>query len=441
MVVKTSSRIPQAPSEPMPELAEFLAQFRIHFSQQRSFQTFCSYLTGLLTDHPNKNCDTIASIIPGTNQQQLNHLTTSMVWDEDNLNSQRVKAMLKLGTEGDGCLIFDDTGFAKQGSNSVGVARQYSGTLGKVANCQVTVNCHLAERQFAFPLATRLYLPESWCNDPERMEKAGVPEDTTFKTKAQIALDLLDYANREGVKHKCVTTDADYGDNPVFLNGLEERGEPYVVAVRANFSISTSRRGEVRRADEVLEELPRSKWRTIRWREGSLGWLRAKFVALRCYRVDGDQTRHLGWLIGQRPGREQGGESKYFWSNFAANTALEVMVEYAHRRHWVEQYHEEAKGELGWDQYQGRLWGGFHRQAVLVMMSYSFLVWLEWKGREKRAERGRRRQAFSPSARSKETVSSGGASAGSRMAESRSNSGVGGYRSHRSVSSNANLTK
>jgi SRSO17 transposase len=182
------------------------------------------------------------------------------------------------------------------------------------------------------------------------MQKAGVPEGTIFKTKAEIALSLLDYANECGVKHKCVRADTDYGDNSVFLNGLEERCEPYSVAVPANFSVSLTRAGESKRADEALSQLPLSKWRTINWREGSQGWLRAKFVALRCWRVDGDGARHIGWLIGERAGRGESGESKYFWSNFPANTELGVLVEYAHRRHWVEQYHEEAKGELGWDQ-------------------------------------------------------------------------------------------
>ena len=93
--------------------------------------------------------------------------------------------------------------------------------------------------------------------------------------------------------------------------------------------------------------------------------------------MDGDGTRHVGWLIGQRPGRDQHGDWKYFWSDFPAHTPLAVLVEYAHRRHWVEQYHEEAKTELGWDQYQGRRWDGFHRHAITVMLSYSFLVWLE----------------------------------------------------------------
>jgi len=111
--------------------------------------------------------------------------------------------------------------------------------------------------------------------------------------------------------------------------------------------------------------------------------------------VDGAGSRQVGWLLGQRPGRSQHGDCKYFWSDFPATTALATMVEYAHRRHWVEQYHEEAKTELSWDQYQGRRWDGFHRHAVTVMLSYSFLMWLERWQRERCRMRGRLRTAFS----------------------------------------------
>ena len=130
----------------------------------------------------------------------LQGLLTAIDWDEDDLNRQRVQDMLRLPTEGDGVLIFDDTGFAKQGRCSVGVARQYSGTLGKVGNCQVTVNCHYAERTVAWPVATRLYLPKSWAHDAGRRAKAKVPEEVTFQTKPQIALDLLDRALEWGVR-------------------------------------------------------------------------------------------------------------------------------------------------------------------------------------------------------------------------------------------------
>lgn len=399
----------------MPELAEFLSQYRVHFAQQHSADTLRRYLTGLMTEHPNKNCDTLSAVIPQTNEQQLNNLLVGMAWDEEALNTDRVKAMVGLGSEGDGVLIFDDTGFAKQGKHSVGVARQYSGTLGKVGNCQVTVNCHYAERTLAWPVATRLYLPKHWAEDQVRRAKAHVPAEVEFQTKAEIALDLLDYANGCGVQYACVVADADYGDNPNFLNGLEARSERCCVAVRANFSVASTRSSPVVRADELLISLPLQDWRTIYWSEGSSGTLSAKFIAVRCYRVDGAEERRIGWLIGERVGKQKG-EWKYHWSNFERQTSLEVMVEYAHRRHWVEQYHEEAKGELGWDQYQGRLWQGFHRHAVTVMLSYSFLVWLEWRTRQQLPARGRPRGLFSPSQGSQKAFAPSRSSLRYRMA-------------------------
>jgi SRSO17 transposase len=415
---KKQARLPQAPRAPLPELAEFLAPLRVHFTQGPSAETLRQYLTGLLSEHPNKNCDTLAEVVPETNEQQFNHLLTAMVWDENSLNRQRIARMRIMPSEGDGVLIFDDTGFEKKGRHSVGVARQYTGTAGKLTNCQVTVNCHYAERTLAWPVATRLYLPQAWAQDAVRRKQAHVPEAVTFETKPEIALALLDEANACGVRHACVTCDADYGDNPHFLNGLEDRQEPHVVAVRANFSVTLGRgqTSPVRRADEVLAVLPLQDWQTVAWSEGAKGWWRAKCLALRCWRVDGDGTRHVGWLIGQRPGRGQTGDWKYFWSDFPADTPLVVLVEYAHRRHWVEQYHEEAKTELGWDQYQGRRWDGSHRHAITVMLSYSFLVWLEGRAREHRQGSGRPRAAFSPSPGPSPHAAPRGPSPGERMA-------------------------
>src|SRR5215471_6753316 len=173
--MKTTKRVPLAPSEPMPELAEFLRPFSVHFSRSEATDALERYLTGMLTEHPNKNCDTLAQVVPGTSEQSLQGLLTAMLWDEDDLNAQRVKGLLALPTEGDAALIFDDTGFAKQGKASVGTARQYSGTLGKVGNCQVSVNCHYAERTIAWPVATRLYLPREWADDWPRRARAKVP--------------------------------------------------------------------------------------------------------------------------------------------------------------------------------------------------------------------------------------------------------------------------
>jgi SRSO17 transposase len=442
--MSTLNRLPIAPTEVMPELAEFLAPFHVQFSRRESRQALQRYCTGLLTEHPNKNCDTLAQLVPDTSEQRLQGLLTAMAWDEDDLNRQRVEFMAGLPTEGDGVLIFDDTGFPKQGAHSVGVARQYSGTLGKTGNCQVAVTCHYAERTLAWPVAARLYLPRPWADDADRRTQAGVPEEVTFKTKPEIALELLDEARAWGVRWACVTADCDYGDNPNFLAGLDARGQQYVVAVRADFAVATARRtGEpAQRADALVGVLPAGVWRSVRWREGSKGWLRGRFAAVRCWRVMTDGTRHVGWLIGEREARGQEERRKFFWSNLGPQVALERLVGYAHRRHWVEQYYEEAKGLLGWDRYQGRLWIGFHRHAVAVMLAYSFLVWQEFRLRWTRPRPGRCRPAFSPSPGPPSGAAAGDPPSDQRLAAVGSRPGVVETRGHRQlVPTHADVTK
>jgi SRSO17 transposase len=164
----------------MPALDAFLRPFHVHFKRSEATHALERYLTGMFTEHPNKNCDTIPQVVPDTSEQSLQGLLTNMLWDEDDLNQQRVRALLALPTEGDAALLFDDTGFAKQGKASVGVARQYySGTLGKVGKCQVTVNCHYAERTLAWPVATRLYLPKDWCPLSPQVPTCPVLPDAT----------------------------------------------------------------------------------------------------------------------------------------------------------------------------------------------------------------------------------------------------------------------
>jgi SRSO17 transposase len=406
----------------LPELDAFLSTFKVRFRRSEARAALERYLTGLLTQLPNKNCDTMAQAVPGTHEQRLQGLLTTMQWDEEDLNRQRVEKMIAEATIGNGVRIVDDTGFAKQGKASVGVARQYSGTLGKVGNCQVAVTCCYSDPQASWPVAVRLYLPEAWTSDPERMKRARVPADVRFQTKPEIALSLLDQARAWGVPHRCIVADADYGDNPNFLAGLEERNERYVVAVRCDFPVRLKRRGAStsQRADQVLAALPKSQWRTIRWRHGTKGWLRKKFVALRAWRLTTEGEAHIGWLLGERAARGQPEERQFYWSNLPASAPLEELVDYAHRRHAIEQFHEEAKEELGWDQYQGRLWPGFHRHAVTVMLAMSFLTCLELQHRHRQSKPGRPRDPFSPSARLASSCSASGAQGGGAVAASSS---------------------
>jgi SRSO17 transposase len=397
MQYQTEQQLPQAASEPLPELVAFLEPFRPFIARSEGFHAMERYLTGLLSEIPTKNCDTIAQSIPNTHAQALQHLLTGDGWDEEAVNWERVQTMRRMPTDGDGALVLDATGFLKKGTKSVGVARQYTGTAGKVENCQVAVTCVYAERTTAWPVTTRLYLPEDWANDPTRRAEVHIPESVTFQTKPEIALDLVDQARDMGVPYTVVTVDGGYGDVPSFLDGLEIRDELYIAAVHRNFTVSLQKNGtEPQRADQVIRQQPVRTWRLIRWREGTKGPLKAYFVAVPCWRQDDLGDWRKGWLVAERPPRGSSGPLRYYWSNFLPETPLETLAEYAHRRFWVERFHEDGKELLGWDDYQGRRWDGFHRHAILVMIALSFLIWQEWHQREQQRGPGRPRGASSP---------------------------------------------
>ena len=389
-----------ASDKPLPELADYLSSFDGYFVRSEGRESLERYSTGLLSDIPRKNGETIEDSVPGTNSQRLQSLLTGIQWDHWGVNQERVEQMRDNVSLGDGVLIHDDTGIPKQGEHSVGVARQYCPELGKVANCQVVVTCHYADPATSWPVNARLYLPGEWTDNPQRMREAGVPENIQFQTKPEIALALLDEANRIGVPHEAVVTDASYGGDDPYLSGLEDRKEHYVNAVPCDFTVILEKDPEagVQRADAVMHQLPRRKWRTIRWREGTKGWLRRKFVAVRAYRTLDGEPKTLGWLIGERAGYGQKkGKWKYYFSNFSSDTPLEKLVEYAHRRWHIDRFYEDAKNELGLCDYQGRKWIGFHRHIIIVMITYSFLAWREWKHRHSAPRpRGRPRNPFSP---------------------------------------------
>jgi SRSO17 transposase len=401
--------VPASPAA-LPALHAFLSAFQVRFRRPEGRHALERYTTGRLTERPNKNGDTIAQAVPGTSAQRLQEFLTNMQWDEADLNRPRVTKLIAEATAGDGVLVVDETGVPKQGTASVGVARQSSGTRGQVGNCQVAVTCCDTDPQAAWPVAVRLYLPQAWAQDPARRQQARVPAEVAFQTKPEIALALLEQARAWGVPHRGVVADAADGDHPNFLAGLEARQASYVVAVRTDFQVSMGHMAStpVWRADELLHSVPRWQWRMVRWRRGTQGWLRKKFVAVRGWRVTTDGNRHEGWLVGEHAPQGQLEERKYCWSNLPLEPPLETLAGYAHRRHASEQFHEEAKGELGWDQYQGHLWLGFHRHAVTVMLAYSFLVWLGQRHRHPR--QGRRRAPFPPSAGPPAQTAAGGAS-------------------------------
>ena len=412
--------VPKAGPAPLPELAAFLEPFASLFRRSESRESLERYVTGLLTDLPRKNCDTIAAAVAGTSTERLQHLLTDADWDPLKLDKARVGRLTGLSPAG-GVLVLDDTGLPKQGTRSVGVARQYSGTLGKVANCQVIVSAEYVTPPLAtsaplhWPVSARLYLPRPWADDQERRRRAQVPKSVTFQTKPELALTLIDRARDWQVPFAVVVTDAGYGDNPNFLAGLDGRHCQYVCAVEGTFGVRLP--AEVRAADEAPQApaparrgrgrpklprpaplhtatalttaLPGDAWRSVTWREGTKGALTKQFAAIRVHWATGNpevgphgrsahhgrmRTGPEGWLIAERPRPGEAGEQKWYFSNLPAETPLDRLVALAHARWPIEQFYEDAKGECGLDDYQGRRWDGLQRHLALAMLSYSFLV-------------------------------------------------------------------
>jgi SRSO17 transposase len=396
--------IPKAGPEPLGDLAEFLRPFARLVRRRESRQALERYATGLLSDLAQKTASAMGRAIPGTNGQRLQEFLTRTAWEPAAMDRARIAEMLRRASVGPGVFVLDDTGLPKKGPHSVGVARQYSGTLGRVDNCQVVVTAQYVDRVFDWPLAARLYLPEGWVADAERRVRAQVPPEVVFQTKGEIGLHLLDFARGIGVPLRAAVADAGYGDQGVLLDGFEARGLPYVVglahtvlfrpadAVEADGGAGVSQayrgRGRPRRAESLadrvasqeagalLAALPEEAWQNVAWREGVKGALIKRFARLRVYRT-GRRGRHLesaGWLLGERPLPKHAGEEKFYFAWGLDAHSLEEIVELAHVRWVIERFYQDAKGELGFDDYEGRRWPGLHRHLALVMLAHSYLT-------------------------------------------------------------------
>lgn len=220
-----------------PELLDYLRHFAGLFHRTEGRWAVNRYVLGLIGPVKRKNCEQIAAVVAGIKASDLLALLTEIPWHYLEMDRVRVGLMVSRASVGGGILAFDDTGIPKQGNASVGVQRQYSGTLGKVGNCQITVTCRYSDAVYTWPVTGRLYLPEKWASDAERRKKAKVPPEVSFQTKLEIALALLDLADQWGVPYNAVTADGNYGDNPNFLAGLEARKKLYVVAVAKDFTV------------------------------------------------------------------------------------------------------------------------------------------------------------------------------------------------------------
>ena len=385
------------------ELTEFITDMTVDMGRPERRAAIGHYITGLLLDGERKSVQPMAArlvddpALADAMRQRLADCVTSSPWLDSEL-MRRLALKFERELSALEAFVIDDTGFPKKGSFSVGVARQYSGTLGRTDNCQVATSLHVAGNKGSGCIGLRLYLPEAWTSDRERCKAAGVPNEIVFKKKWELALELLDQALLWGILKKIVLADAGYGEVTEFRDELVARGLSYIVGVPGNHLIwppgsnprVPKRTGKVGRPrtqardasvhpimiSMLVEGIPRSQYKTVSWRAGSRGKMASKFLVFRVRAAErhtkGRPPTSEQWLICEWPESEKA--PKFHFSNLPATMSVKQLIRIAKLRWRVERDYQEMKGELGLDHFEGRTWRGFHHHATLCAVAHGFLA-------------------------------------------------------------------
>jgi SRSO17 transposase len=384
-------------------LVAYHARFARFFRRAELRERSQRYLHGLLAPVERKNGWQLAEAVGEDDPQGIQRLLFEAVWDADAVGDEYQCFVVEQFGDPEAVLVLDETGFVKKGTKSVGVQRQYSGTAGKVENCQVGVFLAYVTRHGHVLLDRRLYLPEVWATDPVRRAEAKVPETVTFQTVPELGQAMLEQAWAQEVPHAWVTADERYGAVPSFLAALEERGTPYVIAVPATtrvwpaatkvvdgpgrLRILKAATAEPVPVAEVVARWEADAWQRLAVGAGAKGprvydWAAVRVVASR----QGWPGPHL-WLLVRRS-LDPTPEYAYYLAQAPADTPLLTLAQVAASRWPVEQCFEEAKGEAGLDQYEVRSWPSWHRHITLAMLAHGFLAWQRREAGEKAARSG-----------------------------------------------------
>jgi len=380
------------------ELRAWLAPFLEKLGHKARRRMCPLYVAGLIGPGDRKSIQPMAERLAPGDYDQLHHFVAAGVWDAAPLEAELLRQADRLVGGSDAVLVIDDTAIPKKGTHSVGVAAQYASALGKTANCQTLVSVTLARGEVPVTVALRLFLPESWTSDPARLRQADVPAEYRMaRTKPEIALAEIDRVIAAGVRFGTVVADAGYGLSAPFRQGLTARKLAWAVGIPRHLKVypvdvrliwPRAHRGRPRKryVPDVLsipaeKMLADASWRTISWRKGTKGKLKARFAAVRVRIADGPPQRigdkgqqHLpgeeAWLIGEH---RASGERKYYLANLPARTDLRTLATTIKARWICEQAHQQMKEELGLDHFEGRSWQGLHRHALMTMIAYAFL--------------------------------------------------------------------
>lgn len=379
-----------------PELDRFLDRYAPLFGHDGNQAHARRFVQGLLRGGDRRNTENIAEALDGGPVRSLQAFVTTGAWkDADVVAALRGQILGALGDE-DAVWNSDETGFPKKGTRSVGVKRQYSGTLGRTDNCQVAVFANYCSTQGHTFVDRRLFLPEDWADDPERRTEAGVPGDVIFRTKPALALEMIADAVAAGVPFRWAGGDCVYGDNPTFVQGVRALGKWYVLDISSDTQVWTEAPqvtpadqrprpargrhptkplvvGDRRRVDEIAASLPANVWRRVVVGEGSQGPRMCEYAELTVWfredELPGPAERLLvRRSLGQEP------ELKYHRSNAPAEASLDKLAQVRGVRWTIEEDIQSCKGECGLDEYETRGWVGWHHHTALSMLALAFLV-------------------------------------------------------------------
>jgi SRSO17 transposase len=374
-------------------LIRWLEQFKGCFGHRAQVLSLRTYVQGVFSDSERKSMQAmLARVTEPVSYQAFQHFITHAPWEADRV-WRRLRAVLP---DRRGVLILDGTSFPKQGPASVGVARQYCGALGKIANCQVAVTAALWTGVRAWCLGARLYLPEEWLT-PSARQQARIPAAVRFQEKWRLALTLLRHARAAGLTLTAVLADAEFGDVTAFRAALHRLRLPYAVGISSQLTVFTTRprvtppaanrRGRPRtRATMVTPvaaiavrewaaQLPPADWRRITWRNGAQPTRTARFAAVRVTPAHDWRHARLApevWLLCEEEAATKP-RVKYYFVHLPATASLRALVTLAHQRWAIEQQYQELKSELGLDHFEGRTYPGWEHHVVLTAVAHAYI--------------------------------------------------------------------
>jgi SRSO17 transposase len=350
------------------QFSELTDRLEEQFSRCDLFRQAESYLRGLLSQVDRKNSWQLAEATGADTPHGFQRLLGRARWDADEVRDDLLSYVAEHLSDPQGVLIIDETGFLKKGNKSAGVSRQYSGTAGRVENCQIGVFMAYRSRHGHALVDRELYLPKCWIEDKQRSTEAGIPAGVEFATKPALARRMLRRAFGSDLQASWVTADEIYGRDTQFRKLLEKQGIGYVVAVSCQQRLFLD--GCYGRVDEHVQAIPKRQWKKLSCGTGSKGerFYQWTFVP---FPFPTDKGMHKGLLV--RRSLKDSDELAYYFTHAPEGANLKKLVQVAGSRWAIEECFEQTKGETGLDEYEVRSWTGWHRHITLSMFAHAFL--------------------------------------------------------------------